>query len=93
MSTVENQLKVLVLDNLSLKNGELFDVSVFYEYDTLFAHSNTSPDAEEFEVPIIQVISIMWNDLNVTKLLSESERNVVEKDIQMKMPLILEIYW
>jgi hypothetical protein len=93
MNAIENEVKVLVLDNLSLKNGELFDVSVFYEYEMLTAMSNGGPDAIEVEYPVIQIISLMWNDLNVTKILSESERNIVERDLKMQLPLILEILW
>ena len=60
----ENQ--VLNLEHLSLKNGELFDVSVFFQYDSFTVHTNASPAADEVEIPVIQVISVMWNDLNVT---------------------------
>ena len=90
MNTEKN---VLQIENLSFTDAELFNVVANYEITELTCMSDTSPDAIEFEVPVIQIISIFWRDLDITKTLSENERKQVERDFKMQKTLNLEILW
>jgi hypothetical protein len=94
---MNEEKNVLQIENLSFTDAELFNVVANYEISemTCIANSmyNSSPDALEFQIPVIQIISIVWRDLDITKALSENERNQVERDFKMQNALNLEVLW
>jgi hypothetical protein len=47
---------ILQIENLSFTDAELFNVVANYEISEITCMSDASPDAIEFEVPVIQII-------------------------------------